>query len=164
MKKPLLSVCLFFLVASLALAQTKISGTAKCGKNTVEHMVPVGDHPNHSLGVTQGNCTWTKPWKIEGVASKEGTGTSRVDTDGDVAHNSGIYVDTMENGDKAIYHFQYSATTKNGQTKITDHHWQLVEGTGKLKGVKGQGTCKATANPDGTAEYECTGEFTAAKM
>src|SRR5712692_9966198 len=163
MRKAVFSLCLFFLLTSIAVAQTKISGTVKCGKSTIEHMVPVGARGNQSLGVTQGNCTWTKAWKIDGVAAKEGTGTSRVDADGDVAHNSGIYVDTMENGDKAIYHFQSTATTKNGQTQISGHKWQLEEGTGKLKGVKGQGTCKVTATPDGSQMYECTGEYTAAK-
>jgi len=163
MRKAAFSVCLFFLLTALAVAQTKISGTVKCGKNSIEQIVPVGDQPGHSFGVTQGSCTWTKAWKIEGVAAKEGMGTSRVEANGDVAHNNGVYVDTMENGDKAIYHFQFTATTKNGQTQISGHKWQLMEGTGKLKGVKGQGTCKATATPDGGAMYECAGEYMAAK-
>ena len=159
MKKNMFTACLVLLLASFALAQTKMAGTLKCGKDTDDHMIAVGDRPNHSLGVTQGKCTWTEPWKIAGVAAKEGTGVSTVDADGGVSHNTGIYVDTMENGDKAIYHYGATITTKDGKAEVTGHHWQLVEGTGKLKGVKGQGTCKVTANADGSADYHCSGTY-----
>jgi hypothetical protein len=83
-----LELCLWFflscLLTSLAVAQTtKISGTAKCGKNQHRAMVPVGDRPNHSFGVTQGSCTWSKAWMITGVASKEGVGTDTLEADGE---------------------------------------------------------------------------------
>jgi hypothetical protein len=162
MRKVMLLAGLFILLTSLALAQTKISGSLKCGKDTAEHMLPVGDNPNHSFGLTQGNCTWTKAWKIDGVAAKGGTGTATVDTNGDVSKSSGVYVDDMENGDKAIYHYSFTATKKGDQAQISGHHWQLVSGTGKLKGVKGQGTCKATPTADGGADYECMGTYTKA--
>ena len=161
MRKALFSGCLLILLTSLALGQTKISGSLKCGKDTVEHMVPVGDNPNHSLGVTQGTCTWTKPWKIEGVAAKAGTGTATVDANGDVSKNTGVYVDDMENGDKAVYRYGFTITKKGDKAEISNHHWQLVSGTGKLKGVKGQGTCKATPTADGGADYVCMGSYTA---
>jgi hypothetical protein len=161
MRKSVLSACLFLLLTSLALTQVKISGTITCGKYSAQHMLPVGDSPDHSYGVAQGSCAWTKPWKIEGIASKEGMGTATVDAHGDVAKNNGVYVDTMENGDKAHYHYQSTATTKDGKVLITGHHWQLVGGTGKLKSVTGQGTCKGTPTDDGGVVYECTGQYTA---
>lgn len=42
------AVCL---CAATASAQTKISGTAQFGKPDPSHMVPVGDRPNHNMGV-----------------------------------------------------------------------------------------------------------------
>ncbi len=163
MRRAVFLACLFFLVAPLAVAQTKISGTDQCGKNTIEHMVPVGDHPNHSFGVTQAKCAWTKPWEIAGTASKGGVGTAQQEVDGDKAKGHGIYVDTMANGDQAHYRYEFTGTTKNGQLQITAHKWQLVEGTGKLKGVKGHGTCKVTSTADGGATYDCQGEYTLPK-
>jgi hypothetical protein len=163
MKTVLFMLSLFCLLTSLAVAQTKMSGTAKCGKPSIQQMVPAGDHPNHSFGVTQGSCTWTKPMMIAGVASKEGVGVSTVEADGEVSRSRGVYVDTMENGDKAHYRFESSATAKDGQVKLTSHKWQLMGGTGKLKGVKGQGTCTGGGAADGDVTYECEGEYTAEK-
>lgn len=159
MRKVVFSVC-FLLLSSFTLAQTKtMSGTLRCAKDTIEHVIPVGDHPNHSLGVSQGNCTWIRPWQIAGVPAKDGIATGTVDADGDVAHTSGVYVDNMKNGDKAVYHIWATVITKNGQAQVTSHKWQLVEGTGKLKGFKGQGTCNVTLNSDDSADYQCTGAY-----
>ena len=162
MRKALFVVCLSCLLTSLAVAQTKISGTFTCGKSSIQQLAPAGDRPNHSFGVTQASCTSTKPWSIAGVASKEGVGTDTLEANGDVAKSRGVYVDTMENGDKAIYRVEATVTTKDAQVQVTGHKWQLVEGTGKLKGVKGQGTCKASGTAD-EVTYECEGEYTLPK-
>ena len=162
MQKALFVLCLSCLLTSLVGAQTKISSTIKCTKASIEHMVPVGDHPNHVFGVTQGSCTSSKPWTIAGVAAKDAVGTSALDVDGDVTKNRGVYVETMENGDKGVYHYELTAATKDGQVKVTAHKWQLVGGTGKLKGVKGQGTCTGSGTAD-SMTYECEGEYTLPK-
>lgn len=162
MQKPLFVVCAFCLLTSLAVAQTKMSSTITCGKNTIQQMVPVGDRPNHSFGVTQGNCTATKPWKVAGVDGKEGVGTNIVEVDGAVTKSRGVYVETMANGDQAHYRYEAASTTKDGQMHIDEHKWQLVAGTGKLKGVKGHGTCKGGGTVDSVA-YECEGEYTLPK-
>jgi hypothetical protein len=50
----------FFIVlalASLASAQTKISGTAQCGKLDQENSIQIGDRANHSFSISQGKCT-----------------------------------------------------------------------------------------------------------
>ena len=162
MRKALFVVFLSCLLTSLALAQTKISSTIKCDKASIQHMVPVGDHENHSYGVSQGSCTPTKPWTIAGVAAKDAVGTSALDVDGDVTKNHGVYIETMVNGDKGFYHYELTATTKDGQTHVTAHKWQLVEGTGKLKGAKGQGSCTGNGTAD-SMTYECQGEYTLPK-
>jgi hypothetical protein len=163
MPRALFAVCLCCLLTSLAGAQTKISSTIKCGKYSVEQMVPAGDHPNHSFGVEQGSCTASKPWAIAGVAARDGVGASTSEVDGEVTKSRGVYVETMENGDQAHYRYELTATTKDGQVQITGHKWQLVEGTGKLKGVKGQGTCKGSGTTEGGVTYECEGEYTSPK-
>ena len=162
MHKILLWVCLLCLVAPLAVAKTKMSSTIKCAKPSLEQMVPAGDRPNHSFGVTQGSCTSSKPWTIAGVAGKEGVGTSSVETDGDVSKSHGVYVETMENGDKGYYTYEATSTTKDGQVQISGHKWQLEGGTGKLQGVKGKGTCKGSGTTD-SLTYECEGEYTQPK-
>ena len=162
MNKALLVVCVSCLMTSLAVAQTKMSTTVKCAKSSIEQMVPVGDRPNHSFGVTQGSCTSSKPWTIAGVAGKEGVGTSSVEADGAVAKSHGVYVETMANGDKAFYRYELTSTTKDGQVQISGHRWQLEGGTGKLQGAKGKGTCKGSGTAD-SMTYECEGEYTTPK-
>jgi hypothetical protein len=41
--------------------------------------------------------------------------------------------------------------------------YQATGGTGKMKGVKGAGTCKITGHPDGSFDYACTGDVTLAE-
>jgi hypothetical protein len=162
MRQTLLVACMVCLVTSLDVAQTKMSSTIKCDKSSVQQMVPAGDSPNHFFGVNQGNCASAKPWTIAGIAGKEGVGSGMSDVNGDTTKGHGVYVETMENGDKGYYHYEFASVTKDGQIKTTSHKWQLVGGTGKLKGVKGQGTCTGSGTADGMT-YECEGEYTLPK-
>ena len=68
----------------------------------------------------------------------------------------------MENGDKAEYSFQGTATIKDGTMQPTGESWMLVHGTRKLKGAKAKGTCKGTGAADGSVVWECEGEYTLA--
>lgn len=68
-----------WLYAATAGAQTKVTGAAECGKPDPQHMVPVGDHSEHSLGVEQFKCTCTKPMEIGGDKSKDGVSTATTD-------------------------------------------------------------------------------------
>ena len=153
-----------FLATSFLTAQTKMSGTALCAPANPSYKLDVGDQPGHAYGLAQGKCTWTKPWEIEGVKNTGGVGTQYQDTTGDTTKVHGIFVDSMASGDKAFYSFQFTLVTKKDGPHVMNHKWQLVGGTGKVKGVKAQGTCNATAaGSDGSFNYECTGEYTAPK-
>ena len=48
---------LTFLGVNLAIAQTKISGTAQCGKPEKQQSMDVGDRAHHSFIIGQGKCT-----------------------------------------------------------------------------------------------------------
>ena len=57
------------------LAQTKFSGTLQCSNNKAstieEHVIEVGDRPNHSLVISKTKCTFAKPIEIAGMQAKE---------------------------------------------------------------------------------------------
>ncbi len=108
----LVGFCVLALV-SLTNAQTKISGTAQCGKPDAQQKVDVPDHPGHAISMSQAKCTWSKPMEVAGLKSKEGVTTDMNDIRGDTAHGHGYYVDTMENGDKAFVSFQGTASMKD---------------------------------------------------
>jgi hypothetical protein len=155
----LLGLCIAALI-TWASAQNKISGTAKCGKPDVQQKVDVPDHPGHAISVSQSKCTWTKPMEVAGIKSKEGVTTPLDDIHGDTAHSHGYYVDTMENGDKAFVSFQGSASMKDN---TSDGKWNYTGGTGKLKGIKGNGTYKGKGAEDGSTTFDVEGEYTLPK-
>jgi hypothetical protein len=148
--------------AAIASAQTKVSGTAQCGKPDPQHMVPVGDRPDHSLGVEQFKCTWTKPMEIGGDKSKDGVSTETADVSGNTSRAHGFHVTTMESGDKAFFWYQGTGTSKDGAPVEVKGNWGLTGGSGKLKGIKGKGTYNCTPSGDGLS-CEVEGEYQLAK-
>src|SRR5215469_9264243 len=146
-------------LATLLSAQTKISGTVQCGKSDEQHMLAVGDHPGHSLMISKGKCTWTKPMEIAGTQTKEDVGTNVDDVHGNKSQGHGYAVGTLANGDKMYVHIQGSSTLKDGAVETAEGTWSFTGGTGKLKGVKGKGSYKGKGAPDGSATYEVEGEY-----
>ena len=146
-------------LSTLAISQTKISGTNHCAKPDPQTMVQVGDRPGHAFSVAQSKCAWTKPWEIAGTPGKEGVATVSGEISGNSFRYHAYYVDEMANGDKAYYRYQGSAVLKDGMSQSEEGTWSLVRGTGKLKGVTGKGTYKGKAGEDGTMTYEVKGEY-----
>lgn len=145
---------------AVANAQTKVLGSAQCGKVDQEHLIPVGDRPNHSFSIAQGKCTYTKPFEISGTQSKESLYTTIGEISGDTSRYRGYFVDVMANGDKAYYRFEGIQTVKDGIPQSGKDTWTLIRGTGKLKGLKGKGTgTLKTAAADGNTTWDVENEF-----
>ncbi len=144
-------------------AQTKVSGTAQCGKPDPQHIVPVGDRPDHSVGVEQFKCTYPKPMEIGGDKSKEGVSTETADISGNTSRARGFHVATMESGDKFFVWYQGTGTmSKDGPPTELKGTWGFTGGSGKLKGIKGKGTY--TCTPAGEAlSCQIEGEYQLAK-
>ena len=66
---------------------------------------------------------------------------------------------TMVSGDKFYVRYQGTATRKEGMPQCADGTWYFTGGTGKLKGLRGNGTYKGQANPDGPITYEVQGKY-----
>lgn len=143
-------------------AQTKVTGTAQFGKADPQHMIPVGDRPDHSLGVDQLKCTWTKPQDIGGDKTKEGVSTETQDVSGSSIRARGVHVTTMESGDKYFVSYQGTGKVKDGVLQSAKGTWMYTGGTGKLKGIKGKGTYNCAVSGDGVA-CEIEGEYQLAK-
>jgi len=151
---------LAILVVGSSAAQTKMAGAGACAKPDVEHAIPVPDSPGQSYAISQSKCTWSKPWKIEGQATKGGVATVFAHTSGNTVRQSEVFVDTFASGDKVFYSYQETATLKNNVPQPTKGKWTITSATGKLKGIKGSGTCSVTPAADGSATYECEGAYT----
>jgi hypothetical protein len=154
-----LSICLAA-CAGFAAAQTKISGTGKCGKPDAQQMIEVGDRPGHSLAIVKQTCTWTVPIEIAGIKAKSYSPAVSADMSGDKSQDRGYVTVTMENGDKAIVRFTGTAMYgKDGAPQSDEGTWTFAGGTGKLKGLKGKGTYKGKTAADGF-EDTIEGEYT----
>jgi hypothetical protein len=149
---------LFALVVATATAQTKMSLSGKCGKPDVQQNIPAGDAASHVFVLAQGKCE-TKG-EVGGAASKEGAFSEHGEVTGNRSKVSGVYVETFDSGDKIFYIYQNNVTLKDGTPQTGQGKYQIASGTGKMKGIKGSGTCKHTGNAGGGIDYSCTGEYT----
>jgi len=147
--------------AGSALAQNQISGTLKCGKpdsSDSSKSVEVGDYAGHMLIIEKGSCPWSVPMEIAGLKSTAWTGASTADVMGAKFQDRGYGVMMMENGDKAYVRFQHTGTAKEGVATYKGT-WSFTGGTGKLKGLKGQGTYKGSGAPEGPNETQINGKY-----
>jgi hypothetical protein len=155
----LFAVCLLW---SVGMAQVKSTVQWKCDKPSDTHSINVGDKPDHVYVVDQINCTPVSG-DINGAKRKSGMGTEFLELSGDHFTGHGEFIETMENGDKNFYTYQMKGTLHNGAMQAGSDTWSMREGAGTLKGVKATGTCKGGASPDGTATWDCSGDYIMAK-
>ena len=153
--------CLLALVGACALwsagvmAQTKVAWSDSCSKADPDYTVQVGDPGSHAFGLGQLKCHATKPAEIGADKGKEALVTSATETSGSKSHQHGIYVLSLEGGDKVSLPYQGTTTLKDGKPTSASGTWSFGVGTGKLKGIKGKGTWHCSPSGDG---WSCSGE------
>jgi hypothetical protein len=161
MKYKILYGCaIFAFVVSMTPAQTKLTSSGKCGKPDVHQDIAAGDQIGHLFTLASGKCA-TKG-EVGGAASKEGVFSEYGEVSGDHSKVSGVFVETFDSGDKIFYTYQATGTMKDSAFQSGENKYQITGGTGKMKGIKGSGTCKTTGTADGGLEYTCTGKYTIA--
>ena len=159
MRFRVISAFLFVLALAIAAkAQTRISGVLQCAKPDPQHMIQVGDRPNHVFVISQSKCTWTKPFEMAGIEAKEQVDTGFSEISGDTARDRGYGTGTMANGDNYHVRWQGRSTLKAGALQSVEGKWSFTRGTAKLKGLKGQGTFKCTPAGEGTS-CDVEGEY-----
>src|ERR1700747_3221510 len=89
-----------------AVGQTKVAWSDSCSKADPDYTVQVGDPGSHSFGLGQLKCHATKPAEIGGDKGKEAVVTSPTESSGNKSHQHGIYVLSMESGDKVSLPYQ----------------------------------------------------------
>src|ERR1700730_5163775 len=112
-----------------AVAQTKVTGTHVCSKPDPQHMVPAGDRDDHNFAVEQLQCNHTKPMEIGGEKAKDGVATDAAEGNGNKSRFHGVYVMTMQSGDKAFLAYQGNATTKDGKPVESKGTFSFASGT-----------------------------------
>jgi hypothetical protein len=143
---------------SYAAVADKVTGTCECGKSDPQHLLPAGDRPDHKLGVEASRCVWTKPLDIGGDKTKEGVATHVIEIDGREIRFHGVHEVTLQSGGKIALPYQGSGVSKENNETQSKGTFSFAESTGKLKGIKGNGTfsCKSVregVSCDVVAEY-----------
>jgi len=158
MRKLLLIALSLLVSGSVAMAQSKVDVKWHCPKATTEHKLDVGDVPDHIYWIGQGTCEAAK--SEDDLKEKSGTFTEFHDAWKTKFNFHGYYIATTEDGDKIHYTYEGSATSDT--TKPMTNKWKIVSATGKLKGIKGSGTCSGKAAAEGSFDWECTGTYSMA--
>lgn len=140
-------------------AQTKLSGTLTCTKADPSYKVEVGDRPGHAYVLEKNACTWTQPADLGGDKTKDGHSISVSEMTATHGMVHGTHVTNMASGDMTFVAFHDAFPIKHGKPGDSTGHWTYTGGTGKLKGLKGTGTYKATPNADGTITVAVEGEY-----
>lgn len=155
------SVLLFLFaltLAPIASTQTKISGTLKCGKPDPSYSISVGDQPGHVFSMIKNKCTW-QGTEIAGMQTKDHEYVAFGNIRGGRAQGQSDAVGTVSNGDKYFSSSQGTATLKEGGGMEKEGTWSFTGGTGKLQGIKGEGTYKGHVGADGTETVEVEGAY-----
>lgn len=140
-------------------AQTKMSGTLTCTKADPSYKVDAGDRAGHADWLEKNSCTWTQAPEIGGDKSKDGYSISSTEISSTHGMTHGTHVTTMVSGDRTFVAFHDEYPVKDGKPGDSTGHWTYTGGTGKLKGLKGKGTYKATPTADGTITVAVEGEY-----
>ena len=146
-------------LATIASAQTKISGTLQCGKADPSHAVEVGDEPGHVMTLGKVACTWSKTFEMAGSASKDGYSIASGEIRAGKSTENGIHIGTLANGDTYFVRFRGDGTAAKDGSGSASGTWSFTGGTGKLKGLTGKGTYKTTSAADGTGTAQIEGDY-----
>jgi hypothetical protein len=146
------------LLASSSVAQNKVSGTINCQKPDPSYTIEVGDRPGHVKVLHKQGCTYDQT-TLGSEKVKDLTGVTSVDGYATKFSYTGVGTNTTEGGDKVFMTYQGAGAMKDGKPEGDHGTWSYTGGTGKLKGIKGKGTYKATYNADGTDTVTFEGEY-----
>ena len=118
------ALLLAFLVAGAAYGQTKISGSIQCGKFDPSYILPAGDSPGHVMTLGQAQCTWTKPFVVEGIALKTDVAWEFHDIHSGRGRVIGYAQDSDGNGNDTRLRFDGNLNVANGKlAKQTGTWW-----------------------------------------
>ena len=160
MRKTMLLPAIFGFVGWLllippgAVAQTKITGSLDCEKADPMHVIQIPEREGFSYVIAQYKCSWDA--SIEEFKTKDYLNIVFSEAMGASVRTTATGVARLSNGDRLYSH---NTGTRDPKTLTSTGKWTYTLGTGKLRGIKGEGTytCKRkSAEPD--AGITCTSE------
>lgn len=140
--------------------QPKISARLTCAKPTVNE---TGGESPHMIMFQKANCTWSAPYIIDGSKPRHTVDAGIGDFTGSTAHVHGYSTNVMDNGDSTIARYEGTTQLKKDGSGAAKGTWRYVRGTGKFKGISGNGTFKGEGAADGSGWVDVTGHYSLGK-
>ncbi len=164
MRKAMLLLAVFGLVVVLflmplgAVAQTKITGSLDCEKADPMNEIQIPGREGFSYVIAQYKCTWDA--SIEELKTKDYLNIVFSEVMGSSVRTTSTGVARYGNGDRL---YSRNTGTRDPKRLTSTGKWTYTLGTGKLRGIKGEGTytCKRkSAEPDAGITCSSEGEYT----
>jgi hypothetical protein len=120
----------------------------------------VGDRTGHTMALSQRECVWPRPLKIEGATSKEAVLYLFTDAREDGAREAGYNTMVMSNGDRIFMHYAGFVRSNGRNPASGAGTFALSGGTGKFLGIYGNGTSVSHSAADGKMTVRVEGQYT----
>jgi hypothetical protein len=104
-------------------------------------------------------CRWKKPVELAGFRSTEYVSSGVDDIQFDKSKDAGYAVGKIANGDKYFIRYEGTAVLKKGVPFQLAGGWKFTGGTGKLRGLTGQGTYTAQPTSAGEMVFTIKGKY-----
>jgi hypothetical protein len=149
----------YFASSASLQAQTKFLATSSCGIATVHQTAAISDAGEHSISLDQRECRFEKPLELAGVSFSSYVATGVDDVQFEMSGDRGYAVGQAGNGDKYFLRYEGRAMMKGGVPLHLAGRWRFTGGTGKLRGLHGEGTYSAEPTSSGGMIFTLKGRY-----
>jgi hypothetical protein len=136
----------------------KVDGTVRCAKPETDHSIDVPDRPGHALIIDKRKCTWTEPIELQGAKMKDGVLVNFTERMEKTLHIHSFEVDKLESGEEITIHSSGQIAGEKGPASGKGR-WDFMRGTGKYKGIRGNGTYEAKLDAEDVLTFEFEGSY-----
>jgi hypothetical protein len=137
----------------------KVGGKVRCDKAETDHSIDVPDRSGHTLIIDKRKCTWTEPMEFQGaVKMKDGVIVDFTERMENTLHLHSFQVNKLESGEEITMHSNGQIDAEKGPASGKGR-WDFMRGTGKYKGIRGNGTYEANLDADDVLTLEFEGSY-----
>lgn len=152
-------IFLFLAAAAFAQGQKTLSATSNCGIALVHQAVAIDDGGHHSISLDQRECSFENPTELSGSRIVRYVSSGVDDVQFDKARDQGYVVGETANGDQYFLRYEGTSALKDGIPLHLEGTWKFTGGTGRLRGLSGQGTYRAQPTPSGGMVFKLEGSY-----
>ncbi len=125
----------------------------------VHQTAVIEDGGQHSISLDQRECKFESRTEVGGLEIVRYLSTGTDDVQNDRSVDRGYTVGEAANGDRYFLRYEGTATMKDGIPVHLEGRWWFTGGTGKLRGLSGEGTYSARPTSSGGMGFKIEGNY-----